>query len=286
MRQSRGPLVCWPHTHWNAHTCPSSGPCVLFPLATEVQYLSAGRQNKYPSPLLCRSLPSFSLPDSFTPACLSIPHRIPFPSMFPLCNFYHLSSPSSIFLSISLFLMPSLCPVHTLTRLSASLDTHHSPCLLFPLTAFVVGRKSDFSPPPLSLHLLNSPTPAPPLLPARLHPFTPPPTFTIGPHSRWSTHTHSTGVKVKGCSCLNKEMGGGRKGERWRGRRVTHSLASLSAVGRGSSSLGCGGYFDGLVRVWGRGAMARCFGLSYTVWNSSCCTSFSHSVYSLWLQQM
>lgn len=135
----------------------------------------AGRQNKYPSPLLCRSLPSFSLPDFFTPACLSIPHRIPFPSMFPLCNFYHLSSPSSIFLSISLFLMPSLCPVHTLTRLSASLDTHHSPCLLFPLTAFVVGRKSDFSPPPLSLHLLNSPTPAPPLLPARLHPFTPPP---------------------------------------------------------------------------------------------------------------
>lgn len=136
----------------------------------------AGRQNKYPSPLLCRSLPSFLLPDSFTPACLSIPHRIPFPSMLPLCNFnfYHLSSPSSIFLSISLFLMPSLCPVHTLTRLSASLDTHHSPCLLFPLTAFVVGRKSDFSPPPLSLHLLNSPTPAPPLLPARLHPFTPP----------------------------------------------------------------------------------------------------------------
>lgn len=165
----------------------------------------------------------------------------------------------------------------------------HTPfsMLIVPPDSFCSREKKRLlpsSPLPPSLKFTNSGPSFPPRPPSPF--YSPPPTFTIGPHSRWSTHTHSTGVKVKGCSCLNKEMGGGRKGERWRGRRVTHSLASLSAVGRGSSSLGCGGYFDGLVRVWGRGAMARCFGLSYTVWNSSCCTSFSHSVYSLWLQQM
>lgn len=218
---------------------------------------------------------------SFHPSSYSLPVHVSLVQflsfVFP---FFHLP----LYLPLSYAL--SLPGSHTNT---AQCLPGHTPfsMLIVPPDSFCSREKKRLlpsSPLPPSLKFTNSGPSSPPRPPSPF--YSPPPTFTIGPHSRWSTHTHSTGVKVKGCSCLNKEMGGGRKGERWRGRRVTHSLASLSAVGRGSSSLGCGGYFDGLVRVWGRGAMARCFGLSYTVWNSSCCTSFSHSVYSLWLQQM
>lgn len=156
--RSRVPLYAG-HTHSHTHTRSDTGPCVLFPLATEVQYL---RQNKYPSPLFYPSLAS-----SFLSSPLLL-HLIIFLS--PL-QFYHLISISLLCLSLSL--PPSLpCALSLpgpLTNTAQCLPGHTPfSMLIVPPDSFCSREKKRLLPSSLlpspkftSFTLLHPPHPAP-----------------------------------------------------------------------------------------------------------------------------
>lgn len=161
----------------------------------------------------------------------------------------------------------------------------HTPfsMLIVPPDSFCAGgREKKKRPPPSlpSLPPLPSITPNPPLSSLSLPAFThllPPHRSSFSPpglrhHWSWQ-NTHSTGIKVKGCSCLNKERGGegaedgGRTG--WEG--VTHRLSPLfrQRAERGLQRQGgqaCDGCLDGPLGVLRR----RLF------------VTISQPVYSLW----
>ena len=182
------------HAHKHSHTRPDAGPCVLFPLATEVQYLRLllDKTNTLLHFSVSHSLSALpSPPPLYLCFFLYLIILLPPPYSSHLVSITRLSP--SFSLSISLSRMPSFCLVRTLTRLSASLDTHHSPCLLFPLTAFVVGRKSDLSPSSLlpSISQIHGlPLSCPPCLPSAIHSPLPSALTTTGPHTP-HTHTHT-----------------------------------------------------------------------------------------------
>lgn len=119
----------------------------------------------------------------------------------------------------------------------------HTPfsMLIVPPDSFCAGGREKKKRPPPSLPSLP-PLPYPPSPQILLSPRSPclPSPIYCPPHRssfsppglrhHWSRqNTHSTGIKVKGCSCLNKERGGegaedgGRTG--WEG--VTHRLSPL-----------------------------------------------------------
>lgn len=204
-------------THTHTPACPDSGPCFLFPLATEVQHFRKLLDKTNIRPNSSASLNSLFYSQTFSPVCLSFPS----PSLVLSSNFNlsHLSFAlffSSFLLATSPpFRMPAQGPVRTLTRLSASLNTHHSPCFIVHPDSFCTsGEKATSSllTPP-SLHpskLTDSPVLF--SLPSHLYSPLPSALMTSGPHTHTHAdrHTHSTFIKVKGCSCLNKEIGGVR----------------------------------------------------------------------------
>lgn len=112
----------------------------------------------------------------------------------------------------------------------------HTPfsMLIVPPVSFCAGGETKSN---LPLSLPPSLPPSPQILPSPRSPSLPAFTHLLPPHlssfsppglrHHWSPqNTHSTGIEVKGCSCLNKERGregGWRTG--WEG--VTHRLAPL-----------------------------------------------------------